>query len=307
MNVELVVTNCDSNHTSELCSDDYGQLRPRTNTEPGYDIMCPPCATRGPYTPSRVTRAPLISRDPQTSSLDRYTPNCYTFFHSSRLEQKHSPFFCKLKKKKKSKSAQCSPAHSTINPLMTCAEVQDLGCYNGHDPIESNLDFGFRGESPYSWAGSNESFSDLDRGMTRDRLVPPNQFIDRPMSRSSSGYSLTTNELSSCHSSESIPQQLVSPNRGLITAMCSSALRKSCENILNLTATKKHKSLSCRNNIRSKSSGGMIIQKFSKKLSKLSLTKGSEGGSGGGSKKKKRRANSASRLEGAERYVTHLM
>lgn len=299
MNVELLITDSDNNHTSELCCDAYSQLKPRTNTEPGCDSSCPTCANRGPCTPSGVTclRAPLISRDPQTSSLDRYTPNCHMLFHSPRPEKKHSPFFCKLKKNinKRSKSAQSSPVHSIIS-----AEVQDLGCCNGHELIESNLDFGFREESPYSWAGSNESFSDLDRGMTRSRLVPPNQFPDTTMSCSSSGYSLSNNELSSCHSSESISQQLVSPiHHGLITTMYGSVLQKSCENILNLTA-KNQKSLSCRN-ARSKSSGGMIIQKFSKKLSKLTHAKGSEGGSGGGSKKKKGRANSTSNLEGAEK------
>ena len=301
MNFEFLVTECENNHTSHFCNDDNDQLRPRTNTVPEQDLQC--AAPTELFTPNGFNRAPLVSRDPQTSSLDRYLPSHSPFYHSPKPKKKFSPFSCKLNKRK-AKSAQSSPAHSAVSSLAAGAEVEDLGGCNGENLFESNLDFGFRGDSSCSWVGSDESFSDLDRGMTR--LASTDQFRARSMSCSSSGYSLTNTELSNGKSNESLPR-LISPRHHLIISTCN-ALRKTCENDLD-TTPKKHSSLPCRN-IRSKSSGGMIIQKFSKKLSKLSLgggTKGSGegsgGGGGGGSKKKKNRSNSASRLEGGDRYV----
>ena len=255
-------------------------------------------------TAGSYTRAPLVSRDPQTSSLDRCSPDCRLFYHCSPTakksqKQKKVPFFSKLKKSR-SKSAHSSPIHLAVQQArpLNCAAVQDFGSSDPEDQIESNLDFGFRGDT-YCWAGSNESFSDLDRGMTRSSLLSPNSFRARSLSCSS--YSQTDTELS--RSSESIAQwasQIC--NGGSCNSTCC-ALRKSCENVF-AAAAKKLKSSPCRNG-QSKSSGGLIIQKFSKKLSKLSLGGGGGGGgggkgsekSGGGLKKKKGRASSTSNLE----------
>ena len=313
MNFEILVTNCENNHTTPLY-DDYEPLRPRSYTENARDLLVAKNNGAFPFdgvsTGQEVsgtaaygyttTRAPLVSRDPQTSSLDRYSPNCHPLYHhSSPKPQKKVPFFSKLKKKTRSKSAHNSPAHSAaqVHPPAYAA-VQDFSSCDSEDQIESNLDFGFRGET-YCWAGSSESFSDLDGGMTR--LSTPNCFRARSLSCSS--YSQTDTELS--RSSECVAR-LVSQlcNGGSCTTTCG-ALRNSCENLIH-AATKQIKKSSSYRNTRSKSSGGMIIQKFSKKLSKLSLGGGGGGGkgnegSGGGLKKKKGRTNSASNLESPDR------
>lgn len=310
---EILVTNCENNHTTPLYND-YEQLRPRSYTENACDIVF--TKSNGAFTFDGVTtsevsggtagsytRAPLVSRDPQTSSLDRCSPDCRPFYHRSPTakksqKQKKVPFFSKLKKSR-SKSAHSSPVHLAVHQArpLNCAAVQDFGSSDPEDQIESNLDFGFRGDT-YCWAGSNESFSDLDRGMTRSSLLSPNSFRARSLSCSS--YSQTDTELS--RSSESIAQgasQIC--NGGSCNSTCCT-LRKSCEIVFAATA-KKLKSSPCRNG-QSKSSGGLIMQKFSKKLSKLSFGGGGGGGggkgsekSGGGLKKKKGRASSTSNLE----------
>ena len=295
MNFEFQVTNCENGHSSPLC-DDYEELRPRTNTEYGHSILC--SSVREPYTTNGFSRAPLVSRDPQTSSLDRNLPNSRLLLqHSSsspKPQRKLLPLFSKLKKGH-SKSAHSSPAHhSSVRPA-AIAEVQDFDSCDSQEPIESNLDFGCRGDTN-CWTGSNESFSDLDGGVNRMSSPGPCHFRARSLSCSS--YS-QTDELS--RSSESIPQA-ATPNSNII-AICA-VLRQSDESLNeSYTTFERHKSLPSRG----KSSGGIMMQKFSKKLSKLSLgggggggMKGSEG-SGGGSKKKKNRSNSASYLEGADR------
>lgn len=300
---EILVTNCENNHTTPLCND-YEQLRPRSYTEGARDILF--TKSNGAFTFDGVTtssevssktagytRAPLVSRDPQSSSLDRCSPDCRPVYHHNQIKtsqkQKKVPFFSKLKKSRQSKSAHNSPVHLAVQQAhpLGCAAVQDFGSYDSDDQIESNLDFGFRGDTRNCWAGSNESFSDLDRGMTRTRLLSPNSFRARSLSCSS--YSQTDTELSK--SNESIPQWA-----GQICNGGSCALQKSCENVF-MATTKKLKS-SPRRNGQSKSSGGLIMQKFSKKLSKLNLGGGGGGKnsekSGGGLKKKKGRASSTS-------------
>lgn len=300
MNVEFFVTNCEND---QLCGD-YEQLRPRANTVHGHDILC--SSSSVPYSlGGGASREPLVSRDPQTSSLDRHIPPSSSLFYlSPKPQRKGLPFLSKLKKGR-SKSAHSSPSHAAARPA-AISEVQDVdSCDSGYPiEIESNLDFGFRGEP--CWTGSNESFSDLDAGMTR-MTSPHHQFRARSLSCSS--YSQTDNELS--RSRESIPSvsnQLAGPTLDAVT-ICN-FLRKSCENVYDTTPTpppRKHNSLPTSRNARSKSSGGLMIQKFSKKLSKFSLgsggggggTKGGEG-SGGSTKKKKGRTNSASQLEGGD-------
>ncbi len=306
---EILVTNCENNHTTPLYND-YEQLRPRSYTENARDILL--TKNNGAFTFDGVTttevssgtagytRAPLVSRDPQTSSLDRCSPNCRLLYHHSPTKkpqkQKKVPFFSKLKKSRRSKSAHSSPVHLAVQQAhpLGCAAVQDFASYDSDDQIESNLDFGFRGDTN-CWAGSNESFSDLDRGMTRSRLLSPNSFRARSLSCSS--YSQTDTELS--RSSESIAQWASQICNGSSCSSTCCALRKSCENVFT-AATKKLKSSPCRNG-QSKSSGGLIMQKFSKKFSKLNLGGGGGGKSseksGGGLKKKKGRASSTSNLE----------
>ena len=339
---EILVTNCENNHTAPLYTD-YEKLRPRSYTEStcdllfaksnaaaftfngvtaneGSEVSVDDGGTAG-YCYTSTTRAPLLSRDPQTSSLDRCSPDCRPFYQhvhsptvkkrSPKLHIKKVPFFSKLKKTR-SKSAHSSPVHLAVQqtrPLNISAAIQDFGSSDPElgDQIESNLDFnGLHGGDAHCWSGSNESFSDLDRGMTRSSFLSPNSFRARSLSCSS--YSQTDTELS--RSNESIGQwaSQIHSNNGAGTVYNSyctcCALRKSCENVF-AAAAKKLKSSPCRNGQSSKSSsgGGLIMQKFSKKLSKLNL--GGGGGksgekSGGGLKKKKGRASSTSNLENPE-------
>ena len=229
-----------------------------------------------------------MSRDPQTSSLDR---NAFNPLSNSPQSSKKAVYLCNLMKTW-SKSADTSPVHSALREEPSDgAEVQDCGSCMPQGLTESNLDFGFRRQSDQDcWTGSNESFSDLDRGMTRGQGV----IFFRPRSLSGSSQSQSDNELN-----ESIVQ-LESQASSRSNSIC--AFGKSCENVYNAShGKKKYKSLPSRNT-RSKSSGGMIIHKFSKKLSKLNLGGGGGGGGKGGegsgsSKKKKSQANSASTLD----------
>lgn len=334
---EILVTNCENNHTTVPLDTDYTQLRPRSYTENSCDLLFTKLKSKNAaFTFDGVTtyssevsgsetaghshsnRAPLVSRDPQTSSLDRCSPDCRPFYHQSptpkksQKQKKTVPFFSK-RKKNRSKSAHTSPLHLAVQqprPL-NFAAVQDFGSSDPEDQIESNLDFGFRSGDTGCWAGSNESFSDLDGGVTRSNLLSPNSFRARSLSCSS--YSQTDTELS--RSSESINQwasQVHCTNAGSYNSYCTScALRKSCENVFAaVAAAKRFKNSSlCRiGGQQSKSSGGLIMQKFSKKLSKLSNFGGGGGGSGGkggeksggGLKKKKGRANSISNLENTD-------
>lgn len=297
MNFEILVTNCDECHTAPQLGNDYEQLRSRTSTESGHDVLCAKsnglCVSNGVTINGSRLREPLMSRDPQTSSLDRFSPNCRPMYSPKPKKKSlgnRVPFFSKMKKSW-SKSAHNSPVHSVVrSPAPSYAEVQDFDSYDQHDTTESNLDFGLRSNTD-CWNGSNESFSDLDRGMSR--LLSPSHFRARSLSCSSSSQAaLSDNELS--RSSECIAQ-LVNLTHSDVNS--NGALRKSCENIYS-TATKK-RTLP----FRSKSSGGQIMQKFSKKLSKLSLGGGGAKGSEGGSRKKKSRGSSASRLESPDRYV----
>ena len=337
MNFEVLVGDCESDATIPQPCGDYEELRPRSYTGQGHDILCTKTNGLSLGSINGSNRTPLMSSDPKTSSLDRNTnhnPNRTPLMSigskTSSLDRNtnhnpnrtplmsigsktssldrhtnYNPLFLSpspmkrlpfLLSQLRSKSANTSPSHAVIHEqqLSDGAEVQDSGgsCTPlGHS--ESSLDFGYRRPSDYDcWAGSNESFSDLDRGMTR---VQGTIYFKAGSPSCSSQSQLSDNELSK--SSESI-DRLDSQACGRSNSIC--AFHKSCENVYEAihTGKKKHKSLPSRNT-RSKSSGGMIIHKFSKKLSKLNLGGGGRGGegSGGGSKKKKSRTSSTSALD----------
>ena len=294
MSSDVLIRGCDNaGATMPQPCGDYEQLRPRSYTGQGHDILCANTNGLSLRSINRSNRTPLISSDPKTSSLDRHTTNHNPLFLSPS-PMKRLPF---LLSQLRSKSANTSPAHAVLceEQLSDGAEVQDFGdsCCTPLDLSESSLDFGYRKPADRDrWAGSNESFSDLDRGMTR---VPGKICFKAGSPSCSSQSQLSDNELSK--SSESIDRlDREACNRS--NSLC--AFHKSCENVYEAihTGKKKHKSLISRNT-RSKSSGGMIIHKFSKKLSKLNLGGGGKGGegSGSGSKKKKSRTSSSSTLD----------